>query len=372
MHLALVEGEWPVLDTAWVYPAGALLPMLLPAWGTTTSPVGYAVGWSVVVTALGLLAAAVVLRASGGARPAHLALRWWAAFLVLLGPVAIGRLDGVLAPLVLVALTYAARRPAIAAALLTVGAWIKVAPGALLLPLLGARRDLGDALRRVVLPAAAVSAAVVVAVAAGGGLPRLASFLGTQSGRDLQVEAVAATPWMLGAALGVGDAVVSLDEELVTYEVSGPGATLAADLLDLALPLALLGVAILVLLAWRRDRGAAVLLPASLTTVLVLVVCNKVGSPQFMTWLAPPVVVMLAAGVGLGEGRPPKSAVLRTAALTLGVVALTQVVFPWGYLSLLEGDLAVAVVLAVRNVALIALLVLSVRMTWRLTRVRAG
>ncbi|HWS57006.1 MAG TPA: hypothetical protein VN257_00575, partial [Actinotalea sp.] len=52
MHRALVEGVWPVLDEASVYPAGAVVPMLLPALGGTTSTAQYALAWCLVVTAL--------------------------------------------------------------------------------------------------------------------------------------------------------------------------------------------------------------------------------------------------------------------------------------------------------------------------------
>ena len=81
-------------------------------------------------------------RRSASLRPRRDAGWWWTAFLLLLGPVAIGRLDAVVAPLVMLALV-AARGPgrtALAAVLLTAGAWIKVAPGALLVPLAAASR----------------------------------------------------------------------------------------------------------------------------------------------------------------------------------------------------------------------------------------
>ncbi|MBX9246905.1 hypothetical protein ICW40_19115, partial [Actinotalea ferrariae] len=100
MYVGLTEGRWPVLDEPSVYPAGAVLPMLLPALGATTNP-GYALGWCLLVTALDAVAVAALLRRGrGGLRAAW----WWIAFLLLLGPVALGRLDAVVAPLTLLAL----------------------------------------------------------------------------------------------------------------------------------------------------------------------------------------------------------------------------------------------------------------------------
>lgn len=56
MHLGLEYGHWPVLDGPWVYPAGALLPMVLPALGTTWSTTGYALGWCALVAVLDAVA----------------------------------------------------------------------------------------------------------------------------------------------------------------------------------------------------------------------------------------------------------------------------------------------------------------------------
>ena len=115
--LGLGGGPWPVLDGPSVYPAGALLPMLVPAAVSTTSRAGYALGWCVLVTALDAVAVQALAR-RGSARGAW----WWIGFLVLLGPVAMGRTDAIIAPLVIVVLLVAARRPRVAAVLVTVGA----------------------------------------------------------------------------------------------------------------------------------------------------------------------------------------------------------------------------------------------------------
>ncbi|QTE29304.1 glycosyltransferase 87 family protein [Pengzhenrongella sicca] len=369
--LGLAGGGWPVLDGPWVYPAGALLPMLVPAAISTTSTVGYALGWSALVTALDAAAVALLLhgaRAAERRRPGadlpggRRAAWWWLAFLVLLGPVAMGRIDAILAPIVVVALLVAARRPRVAAALLTAGAWIKVAPGVLLVPLLlTVRRPVRD----VVVPAALMCAGVVGAVAAGGGLRHVASFLFTQDARGLQVEAVAATGWVL-ASLVRDDVAVVLNDELITWEIVGPGTAAAARALDVALPLAVLALGALL---WRaRARPLDVVLWGSLALATLLIVVNKVGSPQYIGWLAPPIVVALAARGAHAGGADPDgadasggltsspAALRRVAAGVLVIAALTQVVFPTAYPALLAGSPAVTAVLALRNVGLVALL----------------
>lgn len=392
MWQGLHEGVWPVLSGDWVYPAGAVVPMLLPALVESADSRGYALAWTGLIALLNAVAVLVLLRvartpqtpdpypavrgtalASADARPRLIpddpavGAWWWLAFLLLLGPVAVGRLDAVVAPVVVIALAVALRRPAVASALLTVGAWIKVAPGALLLPLvLVVRRPWRD----LVLPAAAVCAVVVAAVAAAGGLGHLASFLTEQGDRGLQLESVGATPWVL---MGLGSAAVSvvLNQEITTWEIAGPGTPAMVSVLGLALPVAL--AAVTALLAWvRLRRGedldvAGYLARGALLIALTLIVTNKVGSPQFIGWLAGPLVVGLArpgAG-GLRAWRTP-------ALLVLVIAGLTQVVFPLTYDLITTEQVGPSLVLVVRNVLLV---VLGVVVTGDLVRMggpRAG
>jgi hypothetical protein len=369
MWQGLHQGVWPVLDGDWVYPAGAVLPMLAPALVDAVDTRTYALGWSVLVTALDAVAVGVLLRfaaapSTGGVRgvtrrPPHdpaVGAWWWLAFVFLLGPVAVGRLDAVVAPVVVVALAVALRHPALASVLLTAGAWVKVAPGALLLPLvLVLRRPWRD----LVLPAAAVCVVVAGVVAAGGGLAHLTSFLTEQGERGLQVESVAATPWVL-AGLGTGAVRVVLNQEITTWEIAGPGTAAVAGALGLVLPLAL--AAVTALLGWVRLRAgdsldtAGFLARGALLVAVTLILANKVGSPQFVGWLAGPVVVGLARpGVrGLRSWRG-------TALLVLVIALLTQVVFPIAYDGITLQETAPSLVLAARNVLLVVLAVVVVR-----------
>jgi len=374
MWLGLHRGEWPVLSGPWVYPAGALLPMLLAGVAGTVGTASYATAWSVMITLLDALAMVALLHAPRLVRhglvvgdepvPDDLPRRrtllggwWWLAFLLLLGPIAMGRLDAVVAPVTIAALAVALRHPRVASVLLTIGAWIKVAPGALLLPLfVSARRQWRD----VVVPAAVVCAVVVTLVTLGGGLANVASFLTEQGARGMQIESPGATPWLVWG-LWSPDVHRFLDHEIITWEISGPGTGGAVDVLGWLMPLALIGSA--VLLWWRRERvgqglwsderaDVELLTRGSMLMVLVLLVFNKVGSPQYMGWLAAPVAVALAL-------RLPR---WRTTALvTLGIGLATQIVFPWHYDQVVGGVWPVTLVLAARNLALVALLVLTVR-----------
>lgn len=337
----------PLLDEPWVYPAGALVPVLAAGVLSTVSFPLYATAWCAVVTLLDGVVVAGLLR-----RGAPAAAAWWLGALLALGPVALGRLDAVAAALLaagLLAASEPGRRRA-ASALLTAGAWVKVAPGVLLLPLAAAARR---PWREVVGPAAAVTAAVALVVVVAGGGANLASFLGAQGDRGLQAESVTATPWVLAGALA-GEPAPRLNEELITYEV--PSAAAAADALDVVLPLGVLAVGVLLVVARRRGTAEDALVPAALVLVLWLVVANKVGSPQFVTWPVAAVAAALAGATGTARASLP-GGFRAFAATTLAVAGLTQVLFPWGYVAFLTGDVAVTLVLAVRNALLVALLV---------------
>lgn len=353
MWIGVHVGIWPVLDVDWVYPAGAILPLLLSGLGGLGAGHGYAIVWCLGVIALDATAFAVLLRLRHGLAAAT----WWLVFLVLLGPVAMGRLDAVVAPLAIVALVWGLRRPAVASLLLTAGAWIKAAPGVLVAPLfLATRRPW----RGVVVPAAALSAVVVGTVVGLGGGSRVASFALEQGSRGLQIEAPGATPWLL-AALFTSRVVRWQNEDLNTWEITGPGTQQMADLLGALFLVSIAASALF--LWWRRSRLGArfwtdevargeLLTRGALLVTLVMLVFNKVGSPQYMTWLVAPVIAALAFGLPGWQ---------RTARLVLVMALATQVFFPWLYPRITQGGPETTLVLAARNVMLVVLLVRTVR-----------
>jgi hypothetical protein len=348
MWLGAHLGVWPVLGGTWVYPAGAIVPMLIPAAVSTTSGYAYAYAWSAMIMALDALAVVVLMRRSRSL----VGTWWWMAFMVLLGPVSIGRLDAVIVPVMIVALAVLLTRPRLASALLTAGAWIKVSPGAILIPLvLASRRPWRD----VVVPAGLVSVFIVIEVAIGGGGSHVASFMTEQGVRGLQIESVGATPWVL-AGLFTTSVTRYLNQELVTWEITGPGSTIAVDFLGLALPL---GLAVLAaLFYWLHRRAGAALhlqafvVRAALLVELVLIVLNKVGSPQYLAWIAAPIALALAQRLPGWR---------RTAWMAATLAILTQTEFPLDYGALLNGQIGISLVLVARNVLLVVLVVHTVR-----------
>ncbi|WP_152545448.1 hypothetical protein [Microbacterium sp. CH12i] len=257
------------------------------------------------------------------------------------------RIDAITVPLAVIGGCWLARRPVVATALLTIAAWIKIWPGALVLAAVIAARSR----MRMLITAFALSAVIVLMLFLLGADQHLFGFLTEQAGRGLQVEAVAATPFMWMAHFGA--ASVDYSFELLTFQIGMPGAEVLAGLLTPIMVLAVL--ALVVIGALKAARGASfprLLPPLALALVVTLIVTNKVGSPQFQTWLIAPVILWIIFD-------RTRSGIPSAIVLVLG--GLTCAIYPLTYDALLRTDLLPVVLLTARNLLLIALLVAAVR-----------
>ncbi|MWV32108.1 glycosyltransferase 87 family protein [Rathayibacter iranicus] len=355
MQAAVEGGAVAGIDTGWVYP--------ILAWGPIASSWlfgadGYDLTWLVLVALADAAAFALLLRGRTAARLA--AARWWLLFFVLLGPITIGRIDAFTAPPAIAGMLWASTRPGVAAFLLTIGTWIKVWPAAILA---AAVLVLRGRVRMVLVPAV-TSVLIVLGVVLIGGGDQVFSFVTDQTDRGLQIEAVVSTPWMwLSVVPGTGS-YVYYAADINTFEMHGPGTEWAASLMTPLLALAMLGVALLGLRALARKAEPTWLFPLlALTFVVVFIDTNKVLSPQYIVWLAPPVIAGLIACRDGSFDRP--------AALTLVTAALTQVIYPYLYLLLLWSQWWMVLVLTARNALLVVLLGWLVRELWRAGSPRA-
>jgi len=344
MDQAIVAHFWVGIDSVWVYPIVALVPMLAAyAFG----PDLYASTWLSMVMILNAVAFGF-LTGWGRSRERIGVAWWWVAFLVLLGPIALGRIDSVTVPLAVIGVLLIARRPAVATVVLTVATWIKVWPAALIGAAMIALRG-----RLRIVAAALLSSAfiMIIAVTLGSG-GNVLSFITQQTGRGLQIEAPVSTFWLWQAAAGVPGAFVYYDQQILTFQVSGAGVDVASALMT---PLLLVAIAVIALLGVRATRAgvaAADLLPSlSLALVTALIAFNKVGSPQFISWLAVPVVLGLATRAA-GFGRSFRT----PAIMVLVIAALTQFVYPYLYTALLLVQVPMLIVLTGRNAMLFVLL----------------
>ncbi len=335
----------PGITDAWVYPAFALLPMMLAQ--VMSVAMDYTFAWGLVVTAVDALVFGMLVgRATSRGRVT--AAWFWLIAALALGGVGMFRLDALTVPLALAGSLWLIGRPWLGSALLAIAAWLKVWPAAILVAAFVAVR------RRwaVAGGAAAVSAAIVAAVVALGGAAHLFSFIGDQTGRGLQIEAPVSTLYLWLAVSGGVDAWIYYDEQMVTFQATGPNIDAVIAAMTPVLIVALTAVAALgAIQVWRGAAFARVFPPLATALVLAFIVFNKVGSPQYGAWLIAPIAVGLVIDRRLWA--PP-------ALLTVVTLAITQLVFPWGYDALLVLDRGMVLVLTLRNVLLVALFVWTV------------
>ncbi len=351
---ALTGGPIVGVDEPWVYPQLALLPMML-AWAFAWAG-SYTVGWAIVATLCD--AAAFALLVGRGRSAGRRAAAWfWLGALLVLGPVGLYRLDAITVPLAIAGCLWLVGRPRIAAALLAVATWMKVWPAALLGAAVIAVRRRGA----VLIGAAGVTVVTVVVVVAAGGAASVLGFLADQTERGLQVEAPVSTFYVWQTLAGVPGAAIFYNAEIITFEVVGPSsAAVAAAMTPVLLVVGGAVAAVGAVKAWRGAAFARLFPPLALALVLALIVTNKVGSPQYLSWLIPPVVIAVVIDRARAAG---------PAAVVLLAAGLTQLVYPVLYDPLLRAEIVPVAILTARNLLLVALFAWS---CVRLARVPVG
>ena len=308
----LVTGHYPVGDPYWQYPPGAGLLFALSAV-TPPDPVHGFVALAVIADT------AILALLLYGTRQQHLAPNtwWWGPWMWIIGGIAVGpimvaRFDLFPTVFAVAAIVFVAR-PWLSGIASGLGGLLKVWP-VLLLAIIPRRRLL--------------IAAVTAALTMGIGLavfahwaPGSTSFMGEQKDRGLQAESTAALPYLLGGLIGIDPRIVL---RFGSFEVTAPGAAtigLVVTLLGLA---AMAGIGLLRLLG-RLEHVAPG--DVGLALVLVSVATSRVFSPQYTIWLV---------GVAVAAGLDPTSRTRRVTLLLIAMAAVTQVVFPWLYGSLLH------------------------------------
>ena len=344
------------IDNAWVYPVIALLPMIAAsAFGFAN----YAGTWLAMVFVLDAIAFALLVGWRRPMRPVAVGW-WWIAFLLFVGPIAMGRIDSISVPLGILAVLLLSSRPRVAAFILTVATWIKVWPAAVIAAVVVASR----ARLQVILTAVITSALIVgVALLLGSG-SNVFSFISEQTDRGLQVESPVSTIWMWMAYARIEGAFPYFDAQINTFQVGGPGADIAAAIMTPILAAAVVAVMLLGSVAVaRRTPVTELLAPLALALVTAFIAFNKVGSPQYITWLAVPIILGLATKA-TGHGRSFRV----PAILVLVIAAATQAFYPYSYLDLLRLNPLLLIALTVRNVLLLVLFGWAVSQVWELSR----
>ena len=310
---SLQHGRFPT-DDMWQYPPLAGPVFVLGAWlpGERLGFVTLFLGFDAAIMAM-LTHQARRSGLGGGTR-------LWALLPLIVGPLLLARFD-VVPTAFAVAAVLLATRPLVSGALAGTGAWLKVWPVLVLAAL--RRRDLPRGVAGVLAASAVIAGVLVVATVDP------LSFLGGQRDRGLQIESLAAWPFLVARLAG---APVEVVYRYGAHEIDAAGVDAVARGV-VALTLILLGVVAVQRLRGVLDdvSGADV----ALATVLFTVATSRVFSGQYFIWL------LALAAVTLGD---PASRMRRTTALLIAAGVATQIVYPWLYSALLDGNpVAVAV-----------------------------
>lgn len=318
---SLQFGRYPT-DEMWQYPPLAGPVFLAGAWLP-----GQRLGFALLFLAFDAAIMAMLARQAG--RTGRSAgTRLWALLPVIVGPLILARFDVVPTAFAVAAVLAAAARPTASGVLAAIGAWLKVWP---LLVLAAVR---GRDLPRAAMGALGASALVAGVLAVTTEDPM--SFLTGQRDRGLQIESLAAWPFLVARALG---APVEVSYRYGAHEVEAAGVELVARGATLAT------LVLLALVAIQRLRGALEHLPGAdvaLATVLFSVATSRVFSGQYFIWLLALAAVCLA---------DPGSRMRRTIWLLIAAGLATHLVYPWLYSALLEGS-PVAVMVQTMRVGL--------------------
>jgi len=358
---AIRRGGWPYSQVPFEYPPLTLIPLLIPP--DIVHFIRYALEFKiemVVVFALNAVvttwAAVKLWSSSQRALAAAVAL---AATVPATGLIGLNRFDatlGLVIILCVVCLLY--RRWALAGLMVGLGFSLKLMP-IVLLPLVVILARRWRAVWWVVI--AAVLGAVVpfLPFFIQGGSSFFTSTVGGQTARGLQIETVAASPFLLRNILQPGSVkVVVPNGGSLSIIAQGAGTVnRAAPLLVFAL------VLLVYLVIWQARRGLRATpeaVPVAVLALMVATMCgNKVLSPQHLIWVLP--VVALALVATRWAWRVP-------AILMFVAMVLTQIEYPGMYWDIIALKPTAIVVIALRNLTLIGVLATSLFALWRLQR----
>jgi uncharacterized membrane protein len=350
----LLDGGLPYRDIFLEYPPLAAPAIALPGLlGTGEETFRWAfAGWTfLLAAAVVLLCGALAARNGGEVRRALLA----AALMPLLcGAMVRTHFD--LAPVALLLgalLLLVTGRPRSGMAVLGLAAMTKGFPlvaAPVALAWLATRVDRRALLQSAaaLLAALALPTAVAVAMSPSGAWEAVTYHLE----RPVQVESLPASGVLLLDELGAGDADSVKSHRSDGLEHPGADALAAVSAAALVFVLALLAALAARGRSGRREAAPAAarrLVLASLAAVAAFAALGKVLSPQYMLWLVP--LGALAFAWRLHA----------LAAATAAATVLTQLEFPARYFDLVDREPFPVAVIALRNLVLIAVLVLALR-----------
>ena len=319
----LVQGIFPIDDSMWQYPPLAGIVFAIPQWIVGNSLTGF-IAFMAIFDLLILITLLITglnrFNTNSNTTSFYgLSGAWfWVLWPIVMGPLTLTRFDVVptfFALLALIALSNKNVRPYLSGFLLSIGALVKLWPMLLL----------------VIYPKAVltkvstsfISTAVLFLLFMSTWSVGFTNFLNNQSSRGLQVESIAASPFVLAKFLGKN---VEYPFQYGSLEVNAQFASQLAVMLNL---LTIIVFAVILVLNYQNRLSYLDLVDKSLVIVMISISLSRVFSPQFWVWIGG-----LAALALINKETKLKKVIIL---LTISAF-LTQLIYPGQYIQLLSGD----------------------------------
>jgi len=319
----LVKGIFPIDDSMWQYPPLAGVVFAIPQWLFGNALTGFIV-FMIFIDLLILITLLMTglnrFKFDSSATSLHgLSGAWfWVLWPILMGPLALTRFDVVptlFALLALIALSNKKVRPYLSGFLLSIGALVKLWP--MLLLVVYPKKVIKK------VSTSFVSTSVLVILFMGTWSVGFSNFLNNQTSRGLQVESIAATPFVLAKLFGAN---VEYPFRYGSLEVQAAFANEIGFLLNL---FTLIVFIILFILNYQNKLNNLNLFDKALVIVMISIALSRVFSPQFWVWLGGLAALALIN----------KETKLKKVIVLLSISAfLTQLLYPGQYVQLLSGE----------------------------------
>lgn len=357
------------------YPAVGVWPVNVLAWITGEHLDQFYIAFMSACLLLDAAFLAALLRGHRLNPRAFLGAWFWVVFGTAAGQVFVMRLDLFPSVAVAAAAAWMFRHPRWASAALALATLMKLWPGVLAAGLVGRYKSARSWLRLAVFFATGIALCVFTVFTHG--FDRLISPLTYQGERGLQIESVAATWYMYQAYLSPANWEVGYAPSR-SFEIAGPGTATAAEISTWAMVATVVFAFCWALVRFIRGGWTPRTTVAFFTLMIVLlIVCNKVFSPQYIIWVGPLLAVALRQPLPL-QFAPADASLAATPPPTrwlslrwvLGLLALFTIVaaglgtfvypFHYDYLWKLLGQQAAPLyALIARNILMLAITLLT-------------
>ena len=343
----LVKGIFPIDDQMWQYPPLAGVVFAIPQWLFGNALTGFII-FMIIFDLLILITLLITglnrfkLNSSSTSINGLSGAWFWILWPILMGPLVLTRFDLVptfFALLGLIVLSNQKIRPHLSGFLLGIGALVKLWP--MLLFVIYPKNTIKK------VSTSFISTLVLVILFMSTWSVGFTNFLNNQTSRGLQVESIAATPFVLAKLFGAN---VEYPFRYGSLEVQALYANQIGFLLNL---FTLIVFMILFILNYQNKLNYLNLFDKALVIVMISIALSRVFSPQFWVWIGGLAALALIN----------KETKLKKVIVLLSISAfITQLIYPGQYVQLLSGDVFATLLQLMRVTLFVWALVLGTKL----------